>query len=238
MLKDKKVIIVGGSSGIGLSIAHACFSQEAKVTIAGRDKDRLDKARSIIGEGIHCIQTDAASNNDIDDLYEEVGSFNHLVVSAGKALVKTLAETTEQDARDDMEHNFWLKFKLSTRAQPYLSEKGSILFISGAFASKPNPNLFMSSISVSAVEALSKSLALAAAPIRVNTIAPYVIDTSDITGEELSQERKAFLSNVREKIPAHHIGKGHDVGQAAVMLLSNPYASGMTLSLDGAYSLT
>ena len=96
----------------------------------------------------------------------------------------------------------------------------------------------MSSISISAVEALCKSLAISSAPIRVNTIAPYVVDSSDSTVEGISDSRRSYLQNITSKIPAGKIGGTRDIGQAAAMLMANQYASGTVLNLDGAYSLT
>ncbi|AWB66212.1 hypothetical protein C2869_07080 [Saccharobesus litoralis] len=238
MLHKKKILIIGGSSGIGLGIASVCADYGADTIIAGRCKQKLSNATAFLDNRITGVQIDANNDNCIDAVYQQIGCFDHLVISAGEAMVKSLQETTEEDARGDMERNFWLKYKLSTRALPYLSKEGSILFISGIFSVKPNANLFMSSVSVGAVEALCKSLAISAAPIRVNAIAPYVVDNSDSLTKDISDDRKNYLQSIASKIPAGNVGKTRDVGLAAVMLMKNQYASGTILNLDGAYSLT
>lgn len=237
MLHNKKVLVIGGSSGIGMSIAKSCYEAGASVTIASRTAEKLTTASSVVGERCRYFICDALIPESLDSLFLEVGEMDHVVVSAGKPLSKKFDDLTESEARDDLELNFWLKYRIAKKAFDILSSDGSILFISGAFSSKPNVNLFMTSISVAAIDSLVKNLVLAIGPIRVNAIAPYVIDSSDVTNQPVDENRKEFLNTTRKNLPGNYVGKGKDIGDASVFLLSNKYCNGSILPLDGGYTI-
>ena len=237
MIKNKRVLIVGGASGIGLSIARECHESGAQVIISSRNEAKLQSSQSIIGDNCTSIKCDVTSSKSIIELFYKVGNIDHLVVTVGKPLAKKFMELSENDARRDFDLNFWSKFNLAQKSMNNLSERGSILFISGAFAKKPNSNLFITSISVAAIESLTRTLALTIGPKRVNAIAPYVIDASDLTNESVDEERKSFLIKTTESLPGKYVGQGEDIGKAAVFLLSSPYSTGAILRLDGGYTI-
>lgn len=236
-IKGLKILIIGGSSGLGLGIAKECARHEAQVTIASRSNENLQKSVSEIGDKTKYHVVDILSAESIITLFEYTGHIDHLVVTSGFVTGKKFDELSEEDARSDFETNFWGKFNVSKCASKYLNERGSITFISGAFATKPNPNVFMTSISVSAVETMAKVLAISLSPTRVNVISPYVIDTSLVGSGKTSEERKAFLESTAESLPSKCIGSPKDIGDAAVLLMSNPYITGSILSVDGGFTL-
>ena len=237
MLQGKKVLVVGGSSGLGLGIAKSCYQTGAEVHIASRDPKKLQKAQEKVGADCRCIEVDVQSKASVEKMFEGLGTLDHLVVTVGKAQIKTFQETSEAEARDIMDINFWSKFTLVKSATKVLSQQGSVIFVSGAFAQKPNPNLMMASVAIAAVEALAKALALSLSPIRVNAIAPYVIDTSALQDGPIGNSRQAFLDKTRNNLPARYVGSAEDLGHAALFLLSNPYATGSILELHGGYTL-
>jgi len=238
MIRNQRVLVVGGASGIGLSIAKECHKSGAQVIISSRNEDKLRNSQSIIGNNCTFIKCDVSSSNSITELFDKSGTIDHLVVTVGKPMASKFMELSEDNARTDFDLNFWSKFNLAQKSMSSLSERGSILFVSGAFAKKINSNLFITSISVSAVESLTKALALAIGPKRVNAIAPYVIDPSDISKEPVDEERKSFLEATSGSLPGKYVGSGEDIGKAAVFLLSNHYSTGSILRLDGGYTIT
>lgn len=238
MLREEKVLIVGGSSGIGLSIAKACHDAGATVFILSRNEEKLIEAVKLIGSDVRYIVCDAGDRAQFDLSLNDIGEIDHIVVSAGKPLMKTFEGISDLEAREDMEVNFWLKYNISKASVTYLKDLGSLLFISGAFSQKPSESLFMTSISVAAVEALVKTLALSIGPKRVNAIAPYVIDPSDVTFSSVTESRREFLNTAKNELPGKYIGSGQDIGEAAVFLLKNKYSTGSVLRLDGGYTLT
>ncbi len=236
-IKGSKILIVGGSSGLGLGIAKECAKNEAHVIIASRSNKKLRHSVSEIGDKTECHVVDILSKKSIITLFESIGHIDHLVVTSGLVTGKPFDDLSEEDARSDFEINFWGKFNVTKHASKYLNKGGSITFISGAFATKPNPNVFMTSISVSAVETMAKTLAISLSPIRVNAISPYVIDTSLVGPGKASEERQEFLKSTAESLPSKCIGSPENIGDAAVFLMSNPYITGSILSIDGGFTL-
>ncbi|NOY84672.1 MAG: SDR family oxidoreductase [Nitrospirae bacterium] len=115
-----------------------------------------------------------------------------------------------------VEINFWGKFNVSKCGAKSLNKGSSITFISGAFSKKPNPNVFIISTSVAAVEAMAKTLSLSLSPIRVNVISPYVVDTRLLGSGQTTKERKDFLESTAKSLPSHCLGTPKDIGEAAV----------------------
>lgn len=236
-IKDTKILIIGGSSGLGLGIAKECSDKGAQVTIASRSKKKLQSAVHEIGEFANYCIVDITNNNSITALFEETGQIDHLIVTSGSVTGKKFNELSEKDARSDLELNFWGKFNISKVGVNYLNEKGSIIFISGAFAKKPNPDVFMTTVSVGAVETMAKTLAISLSPIRVNVISPYIIDTNLVGSDKNSIDRNEYLELTAKNLPSKCIGTPKDIGDAAVLLLTNPYITGSILSIDGGFTI-
>lgn len=236
-IKNLKILVIGGSSGIGLGIAKECTDKGAQVTIASRSKEKLQNAVLEIGEATNYHIMDIGSKESIATLFESIGNVDHLVVTSGFVTGKKFNELSEEDARSDFEINFWGKFNVSKVGASYINSGGSITFISGAFAKKPNPNVFMTSVSVSAVETMAKTLAISLSPIRVNVISPYIIDTSLVGPGQTNDDRKEFLESTAQSLPSMCIGSPKDIGEAAVFLMSNSYVTGSILSIDGGFTV-
>jgi len=233
-IKDSKVLIIGGGSGIGLGIAKECSRNGAQVIIASRSEKKLQHSVSEIGNVAKYQTVDILSDKSIADLFENIGHIDHLVVTSGFVTGSQFNDLSVEDARKDFETNFWGKFNVTKYASKEIRKGGSI---SGAFATKPNPNVFMTSVSVAAVETMAKMLAISLSPVRVNVISPYVIDTSLIGSGKVSADRKEFLEATAKNLPSKCIGSPKDIGDAAVLLMSNPYITGSTLSVDGGFSV-
>jgi len=236
-ISKSKILVIGGGSGLGLGIAKECTNKGALVTIASRSKELLQNAVVEIGEAANYHIVDISSKKSIATLFEYVGPIDHLVVTSGFVTGKKFNELSEEDARSDFEINFWGKFNVSKEGARHINSNGSITFISGAFAKKPNPNVFITSVSVAAVETMAKTLAISLSPIRVNVISPYVIDTSLVGSGQTNDERKEFLESTAKSLPSKCIGSPKDIGEAAVFLMSNSYTTGSILSIDGGFTV-
>ncbi len=236
-IENLKILIIGGRSGLGFGIAKVCADYGARITIASRDENKLRKAATALGNDTKYEVVDILSGTSISKLFENVGSIDHLVLTSGFVTGKQFHELSENDARNDFEVNFWGKFKVAKQASEYINKNGSITFISGAFAKKPNPNAFMTSVSVSAVETMVKVLTVSLSPVRVNALAPYVVDTASVDSEEVSEDRKRFLASAASNLPSKCVGMPENIGDAAVFLISNPYVTGSILSIDGGFTV-
>lgn len=236
-LRGSRVLIAGGSSGVGLSTARLLIEYGAEVVINGRDRTKLDSVKMQLGAQASITAFDAANPEDRTRALAEVGRFDHLVVclSGGKGS-GPFARIKQADLRSGFEGKFWIHFSLAQEALPYLSDCGSITFVSAISARAANPGTAGLAAINSAIEGLVKPLAVELRPRRVNAVSPGVIDTPwwDWMQEEQKQSTFAkFAANT----PAGRVGNSRDVAQSIVFLIGNSFMTGCVLECDGGLRL-
>jgi NAD(P)-dependent dehydrogenase (short-subunit alcohol dehydrogenase family) len=229
-LKGKKILIVGGSSGIGLATAKAALAEGAAVTIASRDKAGLQAALQELGPSVASATVDLVDNKTIVSLFEQLGSFDHLVVTAASTKTGSVRSLNLDDAYASMNSKFWGAYRLVKAAK--LNDGGSITLISGFLSHRPSPKAVLQGAINAAIEGLVRGLALEFAPLRVNAVSPGLIDTA-LYAAMPADAKADMLAKTRDKLPVHRVGTGDDVAQAILMLAANPYITGSTIVVDG-----
>ncbi|WP_405182581.1 SDR family oxidoreductase [Nocardia sp. NBC_01377] len=132
-LAGKKIVIIGGTSGIGFAVAQQAATVGAEVVIASSNQDRVDAATKQLGAPAEGRRLDVADGNAIAEFFEQIGEFDHLVYTAGESLlIKPLIDTSPQEARAVFERRFWGALLSAKYAAPRLRDGGSITFSSGA----------------------------------------------------------------------------------------------------------
>jgi len=237
ILDDKKVVVIGGSSGIGLGIARASVDEGADTVIASRSSQKLEAARRQLGDNVQTVTVDLADESSIIALMAEIGAFDHLVITGGRTTNGAFLELASDIAREDFDINFWGKYNATKYAAPHIRQGGSITFISGVYGRKPSPNAVVTAASVSATDSLGRALAVALSPIRVNTIAPGLVDTPMVMPAASEEEREDFFKSVGQNWPAKTVGIPENFGQVAVLCMTNPFISGSTIYVDGGYTI-
>ena len=235
-LKGQTVVIVGGSSGMGLGTAQVAVTHGATVVIASNSQQKLDAALKAIHGQARAIQVDLLDEESVRQLFEQVGQLDHLFITAAPGSRGGFLTQSITSARSYMDGKFWGSYISAYYAAPRMSKHGSITFLSGGLSRRPAKGSSMVTASQAAVEALGKALAVELAPLRVNTILPGGIDTPmwNFLSED---ERKEFLRQ-NAAVPAGRIGQPEDVGQAAVFLMMNSFITGSVLEVNGGVLLT
>ncbi|MDB5405429.1 MAG: short-chain dehydrogenase/reductase [Rhodospirillales bacterium] len=229
-ITDKKVLVVGGSSGIGLATARAAANAGARVTIAARSKARLAAAIAAIGPNVTRRQLDAGDDASVAAFFADAGEWDHVVATAGKGGRGRLPDIAMPDALDAMNAKFWSYYRIARAAR--IASGGSLTFVSGTIGSKPTPGAALVSAINAAIEGLARGLALDLSPVRVNTVSPGIIDTP--LWDRLSEgERQALFDRAAANLPARRIGQPEDVAQAILFLMTNPFATGTVVHLEG-----
>jgi NAD(P)-dependent dehydrogenase (short-subunit alcohol dehydrogenase family) len=231
-LKDTIVVILGGSSGIGLATAKAAMNEGAEVTITGRSASRLDAARAELSERANAVVLDAADEAGTRALMESLPSLDHLFITAGALVIDTHLEPATDDLRAALDTRFWGALYAAKYAAPKMNEGGSITFMSGTAGRRPLPGAAVASASCGAVDAFARALALDLAPLRVNTITPGYVDTP-LFDELLGDQRETVLANAAASLPVKRIGRPEDIAHAVLFLMQNGYVTGINLAVDG-----
>jgi NAD(P)-dependent dehydrogenase (short-subunit alcohol dehydrogenase family) len=233
-LEGKKVLIVGGSTGMGLGTAKLVAAAGAKVTISSRSQDNLDAAAKDIGGDVEAHALDATSDAAVDAFFADGGpgggTWDHVIASIGRGGRGRLPDMSMESAFEAMNAKFWPYFRIARAAQ--IAKDGSLTFVSGGLSRKPATAAALVCAVNGAVEAMTRGLALDMAPTRVNTLCPGTIDTP-LWDQFSDEDRKAHYARTAEKLPVGRIGLPEDAGQAIVMLMTNPFATGTVLDLEG-----
>lgn len=233
VLNGQRILIVGGSSGIGLATAVAAVARGAEIIIAGRSEDRLRHAIAQIGSG-SSIALDIADEDQTREALLSAGRFDHVVVTAGGASPSPVRGNNTAKATYGFETKFWGAYRVAAFAD--IAERGSLTLISGVFAQRPAKGNVAASCINSAVDALARGLALELAPTRVNAVSPGLVDTPLWSGMA-PDRRAAYFAATAEKLPSRHIGKPEDIAALILLCMTNPMLTGSILVADGGHVL-
>jgi NAD(P)-dependent dehydrogenase (short-subunit alcohol dehydrogenase family) len=235
-LDGQIVVVVGGSSGIGYACAAEAVRQGARVTIVARRAGALDAAAGALGRNVRTASLDVADGEAVGRLFDAHDTVDHVVVVAGEPVTAPLLTTDIAQQRSVMETRFWGALNVCRSAAPKLTPRGSITLCSGAATARPQPGRPVGVAAGAAVEAFARAAALEFAPVRVNVIAPGPTRTKvfDEHFGDLADERAAALA---QTLPARRLGAPADLAGAVVFLMCNPFVTGVTLRVDGGYTV-
>ena len=235
-LKDKTVVILGGSSGIGLATAQAALAAGAKVIITGRSRDRLEAARLAIQADVRTVALDVTDEAGTRALFAGLDKVDHVFITAGMVTFDPKLAPASDAMRPALDQRFWGALYAAKYAAAKMGAGGSITFMSGTAAIKPLPGAAVATASCGAIEAFARSLALDLAPIRVNTIQPGLVDTPFL--DLLGDRRQALIDDYSRRLPVGRPGRPEEIADAVLFLMRNQFVTGITLTVDGGGVLT
>ena len=234
------VLIVGGSSGMGLSLAGSLLAEGARVTIAGRDEARLETARDTLGNtsSLATLVTDITEEADVIKLFQQLGPVDHIVCTAASLDgVYRLLPDLEMSAIHRAFHSKLIgPLLLAKYGAPHLSSKGSITFTSGIAAYRPAARGSVVAAVNGGLESLAYALAIELAPIRVNVVSPGWVD-SPIWNTIAGDKKDGMLTAMAERLPVGRVGQPAEIAQAIQFLMRNGFATGSVLHVDGGHRL-
>lgn len=229
-LQGAHVVVIGGSSGIGLAAARLARHEGADVTIAGRSQESLTQAQQELGEA-RTVVADITDDAAVGQVFAGLSRVDHVLVSAGTIINGTIVHNDLANLRRIVDERLWGVTYVVRHAAP-LMRQGSITFTSGGLSSRPRPGAAMLTAMLAAVEALARALALELAPVRVNAVTPGLIDTP-LLHKTYGAERDTIIKNRAAVLPGKRVGTADEVAQAMLMLMTNDYITGEVLHIDG-----
>ncbi|MGG4217088.1 SDR family oxidoreductase [Paenibacillus jamilae] len=236
-MQNQKIVIIGGSSGIGLETAKQIISLGGEVIIASRSEGKLHKAKEMLGPRATIYVLDTTDKQQVKSFFEKVGSYDHLVVSAAETSGGSFLQSETTDARKLFENKFWGQYYAAKYGSSQLSTQGSITLFSGVVAYKPMVGSSALGAVNAAVSNLGQTLALELAPIRVNVVSPGIIDTPS-RSKMPENTRNQFYGTVANRLPVKRVGLAEDVARGVLYLIENQFVTGTVLHVDGGHILT
>ena len=235
-LLGQTVVVIGGSSGIGLETARRARAEGASVILAGRNPERLKQAALELG----ALRTAAFDANDPASLrsffHDLPTPIDHVMVTAGAPRYGPPLEMPPEEARRGLTERLLLALEVARGAADKVRPLGSLIFMTGTGERRPRAGLGIASTASVALSTLIANIALELAPIRVNLIAAGFVDTplsASILGDDLDKRR----DELRATLPIRRVVGPADVAALAVHIMSNTALTGATYDIDGGQQL-
>jgi NAD(P)-dependent dehydrogenase (short-subunit alcohol dehydrogenase family) len=232
-LTNKRVIILGGSAGIGLATAQAAAAEGAQVVIASSNQARLDQALQTLPTSAKGHRLNLTDEEQLQAFFAQSGDFDHLLFTAGDALhLGELATTNLAAVRQAFEVRYFGALAAVKYAQPHLRPGGSVVLTTGIASLRPGKGWAVGASICGAMDGLTRALAVELAPIRVNAVSPGIVKT-DLWATMPEAEREAMYANIGERLPVGHAGEAAEVAQTYLYLLRQTYSTGQVIVVDG-----
>jgi NAD(P)-dependent dehydrogenase (short-subunit alcohol dehydrogenase family) len=229
-LKNKKVVVIGGTSGIGLAIAQAAALQGAELAVASSSSNKVEEAKTSLQGQVEGYVLDVSNEQNVEKFFQTIGNFDHLVTSVGRISFKPFLEESVTEARKRFEIIFWGQFTVARYGAPYTNPGGSITLTSGKAAHKAVPGFAPIGTASAAIESLCRYLALELAPVRVNAVCPGVTATPIFNTVPNSDDA---LKSISDELPLQRVGKPEEIAQAYLYLMQNEFSTGSVVLCDG-----
>jgi len=235
-LPGQTVVVIGGSSGIGLETARRARAEGADVILTGRNPERLQRAAAEVG-AVRTAAFDATDDAALNRFFSGLpGVIDHVMVTGPGPYYAPLAELDHERARRDFDDHIWLAVAVAQNAVGRVRPGGTLLFMGGTGGRGRGPGLSLIAAGTAALPALIANLAVEVAPIRVNLIAAGFVDTplsASLLGGDLDQRR----DQLRATLPIGRVVGPADVAALAVHLMTNTALTGATYDIDGGQQL-
>jgi NAD(P)-dependent dehydrogenase (short-subunit alcohol dehydrogenase family) len=232
-LTGKQIVVLGGTSGIGLAVAQAAAREGAYLTIASSSAVRVSEALATLPSGTEGRPLDLTDGTAVKAFFDAAGPIDHLVYTAGESLkLVRLAEGDVEGARRFFELRYWGAYTAAKWGHRRIRPGGSIVFTSGVASARPGPGWSMAASICSAMEGLTRGLAVELAPIRVNIVSPGLVKTP-LWREMSDDARDALYATQAERLPVGHVGESTEIAAGYLYLMKQTYGTGQTLTIDG-----
>lgn len=232
-LQDKKVVIFGGTSGIGLATAHASMAQGATVVVVSSSQRKVAEAIAVLGPRAEGQVLDVNDADAVGALFAAIGGFDHLIYTAGETLqLGRLAEMDMGALRRAFDVRMFGAMAAVKAAAPYIRQRGSIVLTGGIASARPLKGWTITASICGAMEGFTRALAVELAPIRVNIVSPGLVRTP-LWAEMSESQREAMYRQAGERLPVGHVGEAGDIARTYLHLMGNAYVTGQSFVIDG-----
>ena len=235
-LLGQTVVVIGGSAGIGLETARRARAEGARLILTGRNPERLQLAADEL-EALSIATFDADDSAALGRFFADLpATIDHVMVTAGRPHYGRLLDMDIEEVRRALDSHLLLMLQVARNAVHKVRPGGTLVFMGGTGGRRISAGLGIVSTVTAALPALTASLALELAPVRVNLIAAGFVDTplsASLLGDELDNRR----NQLRATLPIRRVVTAGDIAALAVHIMSNTALTGATHDIDGGQQL-
>ncbi len=230
---QQRVVVLGGSSGLGLAVAREVVAQGAGAVIASSNADRVKQAIATLGGKAEGHTLDLADEQAIQSFFQKLGDFDHLVFTAGDTLQLNGLEATDlKKARHAFEVRYWAVLAAVKYASSHIRKSGSIVLTTGIAGERPHKGWTLAASVCGAIVSLTRALAVELAPIRVNAVSPGVVRT-ELWKNMPEKDRNSMFESMGKALLVGRVGEASDIARAYLFLMQEGYSTGQTIVVDG-----
>ena len=235
-LRDQRVAVIGGSSGIGFAVAEGAVADGARVVIGSSTSTKVEAAVARLGPAASGMVVDVSEEAGIEAFFTALGAFDHLVFTAGdwgpRLAPNPIAQLDVAAASEGLKVRFWGALLCIKHAHPHISAKGSITLTDGLLALLPMKGLPLPTAFGGATQHLVRGLAVDLAPVRVNSVCPGLVLT-----EHLANWPAEMISQITGRQPLPRGAEPAEAAQAYLYLMRGGYTTGQVMVVDGGATL-
>lgn len=232
-LNGKRVILLGGTSGFGLATALAAAAEGAEIIVVSSRQQRVDEALALLPAGSHGYAVNLTDEQQITTLFKQVGEFDHLVFTAGETLqLNEFSAIKIDEAKQFFNLRYWGALMAAKYGSPYIRKGGSITLTNGTIGLRPWKGWAVAASLTTAIEGLTRALAVELAPIRVNAVCAGMART-ELWSNIPETEREAMFNDYGSKLLTGSVGEATDIAEAYLYLMKGGFSTGQVLVVDG-----
>lgn len=239
MLQKKRVVVLGGSRGIGFAVAEQAVREGASVVIVSSRLENVNDAVVRLPKGSTTgFAVDLRSADAVRVFFAELGEFDHLVYTAGEPLPfgPRVVDTNLDTARGFFDLRYWGVIAAVQAARPHMRIGGSIVLTSGTSARRPPAGFAFAASICGAIESLTRALAIEFAPLRVNVVTPGMVAT-DLWSGIPTEVREHIFRETGAKLPVGRVGVPAEIAEAYLSFMRGAYTTGQSVVVDGGGTL-
>ena len=222
-LEQKNVLIIGGSSGIGLAVAKLAQQEGAHVMVASRD---ATERMAVLPNPLNTIETHSFNISDSkshEGLLDTLDEIDHLIFAVRPEMQSAPFQDTDIDnAKSAFDTRLWGQYQFIQKAHHHMNEGGSIVLTSGIAGEKIYPGFSTMALMNTATETFCRSLAVELAPLRVNCVSPGFVEP-----------KPEAVQDYAHQFPINRLATLDEVSAAYLYLMNSPYITGEILVVDG-----
>ncbi|WP_343691613.1 SDR family oxidoreductase [Chitinophaga sp.] len=232
-LVNKQVLILGGSTGLGLATAKAAAAEGAIVTIVSKNPERLAAAAQQLPPATKTVSVDLSSGTAIQTFFNTLGNIDHLVYTAGENLsLSVIKDMDLADSRRYFDIRYWGAVAAVKYGAPHINAGGSVTLTGGIAAVKPTVSWSIGSSICAAMEGFTRVMALELAPVRVNLVRPGLV-RSNLWDSMDPAEKAQLFDNFANALPVQYVATPEDVAHTYLYLMKQSYSTGQCVTVDG-----
>ena len=230
-LEGRRLIVIGAGSNVGRQLAQSAAVAGAELVVAGPNRERLEATAAALPGSAQVVRVDLTDEETIAGLAADVGPFDHLISTAAMRANGPVAELELAVVQRAFAAKVFGPLLLAKHLAAQVREGGSFTFFSGVAAWRPSPERVVTATTNGALAFLVQALAVELAPIRVNAVAPGIVDSG--AWDPLGERKEAFMQGVAERVPARRVGTNDDLVEAVLYAMTSTFVTGTVLHVDG-----